>query len=118
MPRKINTEQVKKRRAPARTLEARENQLIELAVNLAEQQLIAGTASAQVITHYLKLGSTTERLENEKRLKETELLIARSKQIESSQKIEDLYLNALNAMRDYGGNSPGGDNKSNEDTEL
>ena len=41
---------------PALSPEARENQLIDLAVNLAEQQLLDGTASSQVITHFLKLG--------------------------------------------------------------
>ena len=43
---------------PALTPEARENQMISLAVDLAEKQLMEGTASSQVITHYLKLGST------------------------------------------------------------
>ena len=52
-------------RRPALTPEARENQLISLAVDLAEKQLQEGTASSQVITHYLKLGSTKERIEKE-----------------------------------------------------
>ena len=55
-----------KKRPPARTVEARENQMIDYAVSLAEKQLLEGTASSQVITHYLKLGSTKERLEKEK----------------------------------------------------
>ena len=52
-------------RRPALTPEARENQLISLAVDLAEKQLQEGTASSQVITHYLKLGSTKEKIEKE-----------------------------------------------------
>ena len=55
-----------RRRPPATSVEARENQLISLAVDLAERQLSEGTASSQVITHYLKLGTTKDRLEKEK----------------------------------------------------
>lgn len=90
------------RRPPATTPEARENQMISLAVDLAEKQLAAGTASAQVITHYLKLGTTREALEKEKLSRENELLKARSEALASSQRVEELYLNALNAMRTYG----------------
>lgn len=93
----------KTRRPPARTVEARENQLIEAAVNLAEKQLSDGTASAQVITHYLKLGSTKERLEKEKLARENELLQAKTEALQSAKRIEDLYANALKAMRSYGG---------------
>lgn len=89
---------------PALTPEARENQLISLAVNLAEKQLVEGTATSQVITHYLKLGSTKERLEKEKLERENELLRAKAEAIQSSQRVEELYLNALNAMRNYSGN--------------
>ena len=59
---------------PASSPEAREKQLISLAVNLAEKQLMEGTASSQVITHYLKLGSTREQLETEIREKKKELI--------------------------------------------
>lgn len=92
-----------KPRPPARTPEARENQLIEAAVALAEKQLSDGTASAQVITHYLKLGSTKERLEKEKLSRENELLQAKTEALQSAKRIEELYANALNAMRAYGG---------------
>lgn len=90
-------------RPPARTPEARENQLIDAAVALAEKQLSDGTASAQVITHYLKLGSTKERLEKEKLTRENELLQAKTEALQSAKRIEELYANALNAMRAYGG---------------
>lgn len=93
----------KRQQAPALTPEARENQLIALAVDLAEKQLIEGTASAQVITHYLKLGSTRERLEKEKLEKENELLQAKRKALESAKRVEELYANALAAMKSYSG---------------
>ena len=88
-------------RRPAITPEARENQLIALAVDLAERQLLEGTASSQVITHYLKLGSTKDRLEREKLERENELLKAKTESIQSMQRIEELYKNALDAMRNY-----------------
>ena len=88
---------------PARSPEARENQMIALAVDLAEKQLIEGTASAQVITHYLKLGTLKEQLEREKLEKENELLKAKTEAIQSAQRVEELYSNALEAMRRYSG---------------
>jgi len=93
----------KKLPPPARTVEARENQLIQAAVDLAEKQLSDGTASAQVITHYLKLGSTKERLEKEKLANENELLRAKTEALQSAKRIEDLYANALKAMQSYSG---------------
>lgn len=94
--------QVRKSR-PALTPEARENQLVSLAIDLAEKQLREGTASAQVITHYLKLGSTKERLEKEIMEKQKELIEAKTQNLQSSRRIEELYANALNAMKRYSG---------------
>ena len=88
---------------PALTPEARENQMISLAVDLAERQLQEGTASSQVITHYLKLGSMRERLEREKLEEENKLLKARTEQIQSMKRIEELYEEAIKAMTNYGG---------------
>ena len=88
---------------PALTPEARENQLISLAVDLAEQQLRDGTASSQVISHYLKLGSTRASLEKEKLERENELLRAKTENLESSKRIEELYKDALDAMKKYSG---------------
>lgn len=88
---------------PALTPEARENQLVSLAVDLAEQQLRDGTASSQVITHYLKLGSTKERLEKEKLEEENKLLRAKTENLKSMKRVEELYTEALNAMRNYAG---------------
>lgn len=87
----------------ASTPEAREDQLIALAIDVAEEQLINRTASAQVITHFLKLGSTKERLEKEKLEEETKLVSAKRKAIESEERSEALYAEALKAMRHYRG---------------
>ena len=96
-----NTASSARRMKPALSPEARENQLISLAVDLAEKQLIEGTASAQVITHYLKLATVKEQLEREKLAKENELLRAKTEAIQSAQRVEELYANALDAMRSY-----------------
>ena len=93
----------KRRRPPATTLEGRENQMIALAVDLAEKQLSEGTASSQVISHFLKLGSTKERIEKEILLSQRELIKAKTEAIQSAKKVEELYANALNAMRTYSG---------------
>ena len=94
----------KSKRPPATTPEGRENQLVSLAVDLAEQQLVQGTATSQVITHYLKLGSTREKLEQERIAKENELLQAKVESMASVKRIEELYETALDAMRSYAGN--------------
>ena len=86
---------------PATTPDARENQLISLAVDLAEKQLREGTASAQVITHYLKLGSSRAELEKEKLRNENALLAAKTESLESNKHIEELYMEALEAMKNY-----------------
>ena len=99
----ISASSPKKTIRPALTPEARENQLISLAVDLAEKQLLEGTASSQVITHYLKLGTYKEKLEQEKLRKENELLEAKTDAIQSAKRVEELYANALNAMRTYSG---------------
>ena len=90
-------------RRKAITTDARENQLINLAVDLAEKQLMEGTASAQVITHYLKLATTKERLEREILEKQRDLLTAKTEVIRSDRRSEELYAEALEAMRRYQG---------------
>lgn len=92
-----------RRGRPAITPEARENQLISLAVDLAEQQLREGTASSQVITHYLKLGSTREKLERERLEEENKLLKAKTKAIEDQGEYKELVAEAIKAMRNYSG---------------
>jgi hypothetical protein len=105
--RRTNPEEVSRTaRRPATTPEARENQLITAAVDLAERQIREGTASAQVITHYLKLGSSRERLEQEKVGLENELLVAKREAMESAKRVEAMYGEALAAMRSYAGQQP------------
>ena len=98
-----SSKEPKRRIRPATTPEARENQMISLAEDLAEKQLLEGTASSQVITHYLKLGTMKARLELEREKKEIELITAKTENLQSAKHIEELYMGALNAMRSYGG---------------
>ena len=110
-PRRQNRSEVSetdgKKRRPATTLEGREAQLVELADRLAERQLREGTASSQVITHYLKLGTTRERLEQERLRREISLMEAKEEAMASAIKVEEMYKEALEAMRSYGGMSAG-----------
>ena len=94
------------RRRPATTPEGRENQLVSLAVELAEKQMREGTASAQVISHYLKLGSTREQLEQQRLAAENELLRVKIETMASASHIEELYTAAIDAMRSYSGQQP------------
>lgn len=94
-----------KRIRPALSPEARENQLIALAVAQAEKQLMEGTASSQIICHYLKLGSTRAQLENEKLKEENRLLRAKSEAITSGEDAKKKYEEAIAAMMKYGGHS-------------
>ena len=104
MASRRRTEEIQRPRRPAATTpDGRENQLVELAVDLAERQLLEGTASSQVISHYLKLGSSRERLEQERLRNENELMAAKRHQIEQGTRIEDLMTDAINAMRSYKG---------------
>lgn len=108
-PRKQETVQTSKR-PPARTIEARQNQLIAKAVDLAERRLDDGTASSQLVAHYLKLATTREEVEMEKlRIErdilreQKELVVAKTEAIKSNKRIEELYNTALSAMRSYSG---------------
>lgn len=100
-----NTEKLEHRRAPASSPEARENQLIALAEARAEEQLRNGTASSQVICHYLRLGSMREKLEREKLKSEVEMLIAKKEALDSAKRVEELYSEAMRAVRSYRGGS-------------
>lgn len=88
---------------PALTPEARENQLIALAVDLVEKRLLEGTASSQETTHFLKLGSMKNQLEMEKLKEENKLLQAKTEALQSAKKTEELFEEAINAMRRYSG---------------
>ena len=99
----------KRKFKPALTPEARENQMISLAIDLAEKQLREGTASSQVISHYLKLGSTKARIEKEIMEKQKELIAAKTENLQAVKRIEELYSEALTAMREYSGSGDYGD---------
>ena len=96
---------------PATSPEARENQLIALAYDLVEQRLRDGTATSQETTHFLKLGSTKERLEKEILEKQKELITAKTESLYSQKRIDELYANAIEAMKSYR-------STSNEDSEY
>lgn len=91
---------------PATTPEGRENQIINLTMDLAERQIRDGTASSQVMTHFLKLASPRETLERERLAAENEVLRAKVQQLQSARNVEELYSQALNAMRQYSGQDP------------
>lgn len=98
---------------PATTPEARENQLISLAYDLVEQRLLDGTATSQETTSLIRLGTSKARLEAEKLKNETELLKAKASAVESGQRIEELYLHAIAAMKTYTGQT-----EENDDEDL
>lgn len=106
MARRKSSEDSGRRRRPATSPEAREGQLVSMAADLAEEQILGGTASSQVITHFLKLGSSRERLEQERIRHENELLEVKKEAMEGQKRVEELYLSALDAMRSYSGADP------------
>lgn len=91
------------RRRPATTPEGREQQMINMAIDFAEEAMLSGNASSQVVTHYLKLASSTERLAQEKLKQENELLKAKIESLKSAKRVEELYEEAIKAMRTYAG---------------
>lgn len=112
---KTTSKDTQKKMRPAITPEARENQMIALAVDLAEKQLIEGTASSQVITHYLKLATTKEKIEREILEKQKELIVAKTENLQSAKRIEELYSNALKAMQNYSGQTCSMEDDENDD---
>lgn len=103
MPKKKVEPTEVKRLAPASTPEGREDQVIALAYDLAEEQIRKGTASSQVITHFLRMGSRKERLEAEIMSEQKKLVAAKTKAIEVSERMDEIYNNAIEAMRRYSG---------------
>lgn len=103
---KVKAEKPNESKTPRRralTPEARENQLISAAMNLAEQQILDGTASSQVITHFLKLGSTREKEERDRLREENKLLKAKTKALERAEETRVAYDQVLKAMLTYSG---------------
>jgi len=105
----VTSSESSRKMRPALSPEARENQMISLAMDLAEQQLRDGTASSQLITEFVKRGSTKTRLEQEILEEQKELIEAKTKSLQSAQRIEELYANALDAMRNYSGQGSSND---------
>jgi hypothetical protein len=101
-------------RRPALTPEARESQLRSYAIDLVEKRLIEGTASSQETTHFLKLASSKSRLERERLELENELTKAKTKALQSQERIEELYANAIRAMSRYNGQDVEGDEDDDE----
>ena len=101
--KKADSKNTTRKIRPALTPEARENQMIALAVDLVEQRLLDGTASSQETTHFLKLGSMKNRLEMEQLQEENRLLKARTEALQSAKRVEELYSEAIKAMRRYSG---------------
>lgn len=93
---------------PSRTLDESEMRCVADATRLAEQKLADGTASNQIIMHYLKLGSEKSRLEVEKIKYETELVRAKTEQVKSQQRTEEMFANAMKMLKVYSGEEDGG----------
>lgn len=93
----------KRRGRPAATLEGRENQIISQAYDRAEEQIQAGTATSQVLAHFLKMGSTREQIEKERLREELELTKAKVSDLQSRATVEGLYAEAIEAFRSYSG---------------
>lgn len=100
------SENGRRRRPPARTAEERELQLSDAAYDLAEEQIESGSASSQIIAHFLKMGSTRERLEQERMRHEMELMEVKKQQLEGQKHMEELFVEAISAMRSYQGAGP------------
>lgn len=94
----------KRTNKPSETPEGREKQLVNLAVNLAEKQLMDGTASPSVVTHFLKIASTRADIEKQKLEKELEYLRAKTAAIDKAAKDENIAQEAIAAMKSYAPN--------------
>ena len=103
-----------RRRPPARTPEERENQLIAAAFDLAEKKILDGSASSTLITYVLKLGNEKERLERDILASQRKLMDAKTENLASSKRIEELYNDAINAMKHYNGS----DYHADEDQDI
>lgn len=105
MPRRSTNDSFSSDRLPpVSTAEARENQVISLAYDLAEKQIREGTASSQVISHFLKMGSQKDRLERQIMEEQRKLISAKTKAIDNQEEIRKLFQEATDAMRIYQGN--------------
>jgi len=92
-----------RRRSPATDPAVRENQMISLAIDAAERDLLSPNPSKQIVVHYLKLATVKAQLEKEKLQRENQLLTAKTDALESQARTEELYRNAIEAMASYSG---------------
>lgn len=88
---------------PPLSPEANESQMISLAMDLVRQRLIDGTASSQETTHFLKLATNKAQLENKLLEAQTEMAIAKKEALQSQKRMDELYANAIQAMKKYSG---------------
>lgn len=109
MPSETKPQRKNTKQPPAKTLEARENQMIALAFDQAEDELRKKQATSQVLTHYLKLGTIRAQIELETLKAQNKLLEAKTDQIKSQARTEEMFKEAIAAMRQYSGASLGGD---------
>ena len=103
MKKVVETSRPKRKIRPATSPEARENQLIALAMDLAEERLLNGTATSQEVCHFLKLGSTKEKLDKDIMQLQKELIAAKTESLKGSKRIEELYEKAIASIKEYQG---------------
>ena len=110
MPRRKSNvgESASKKVSHALSPQADENEMIALAMEQARKQLMEGTASSQIVVHYLKLASSKENLEQQIAEQQLELLKAKTDAIKSAKRSEELYAEAIKAMQEYNYNPTGG----------
>lgn len=92
-----------RKQVPARSEEARQQQLENLAMNLAEKKLRDGTASSQLICHFLNLTTQKAKLEQEKLKADTQLQMKKVETLDAQARTEELYVSAINAIKKYQG---------------
>lgn len=111
---KVSSSKSTRKTRPSLNPDARENLLISLATDVAEEQLRNGTASAQVIVHYLKLGSAKARLEKQLLAEQVDLVKAKTNAYKASEHADEMYEKAISAMKSYGSEAVA----SNDDPDL
>lgn len=92
-----------RRRSRAKTPEERESMLVSMSMDRIEQQIADGTVSSQVLTHFAKLGSSRERLEQERLRNENDVLRKKVETMEAAVDVKNLMEDALAAFRGYSG---------------
>jgi len=102
MARVINAnEPAPKKRAPATSPEQRNNQLISMSFDAAEEMISSGKATSQLLVHFLKQGTARDELEKSKLELESQLLRARTDSIAASEDLRQLHMDAIAAMTEY-----------------